>query len=66
MTREIIIEKRHDDFIAYLKGNREIWGCGKTYDEAIGNMIKTRKEKFDIEITYPKIVMRSESDIRWI
>jgi len=38
--KAIIIEKRTDDCMAYLEGHREIWGCGKDFDSAIGDLIR--------------------------
>jgi len=45
--RTIIIEKRKDDYMAYLEGHREIWGCGKDSDSAIGDLISAHKKEFD-------------------
>ncbi len=53
--KKIIIEKRPDDYMAYLDGRKGIWGCGTTYDEAIGDMIRAHKDEFNLEIIYPKM-----------
>lgn len=47
---KIIVEKRSNDYQAYIEGKPEYWGCGYTQNEAIGELIKTWYEKFDITI----------------
>jgi len=50
--RTIIIEKRTDDYMAYLEGHPEIWGCGRDSDSAVGDLIRSHKEIFDIKIRH--------------
>jgi hypothetical protein len=50
---KIVITRRTDDIHACLEGCPAIWGCGKTSDEAIGNLISTHPETFGIEIKVP-------------
>jgi len=45
----IIIEKRSDDYMAYLEGHKEIWGCGKWPELAIGKLMITHRDKFGFE-----------------
>lgn len=45
----ILVERRSEDYMAYLEGHREIWGCGKDYDSAIGDLIRSHGKKFDTE-----------------
>jgi hypothetical protein len=49
---KIIVEKRSDDFIAYIEGHKELWECGKYRSVAIGNLIITHPDKFGIEIKW--------------
>ena len=37
----IRVEKRCDDYIAYVDGNKGMYDCGKTRESAIGNLIIT-------------------------
>lgn len=49
-TNSIVIKKRSDDFHASLVGHPEIWGHGKTSDDAIGDLIRSHSETFNIFI----------------
>lgn len=49
---KIIITKRSDDLHACLDGHPEIWGCGKTSAQALGDMINAHQKTFNIEIEY--------------
>jgi hypothetical protein len=46
----IIITKRSDDYHAHLAPDKRIWGCGRTIDEAIGDLIRAHREAFGIKI----------------
>jgi len=51
--KKIIVTKRNDDFHAHLEGHKEIWACGKTASEAIGDLITSHPESFkDITIEH--------------
>jgi hypothetical protein len=50
-TMNIIVEKRRDDYMAYIEGRREIYGCGSNPQAAIGYLIMWHKEHFNISIT---------------
>lgn len=52
-TRKIVVTRRSDDFHACIEGNPGIWDCGKTITEAIGNLIRTHPEKFNLSLVYP-------------
>jgi hypothetical protein len=47
---KIVVSKRSDDFHACLEGHPELWDCGRTHVEAIGRLILTHRDQFDIEI----------------
>ena len=47
---KIVVTKRNDDYHACLDGHPEIWGCGKTADEAIGKLITAHEEEFNIKV----------------
>jgi predicted RNase H-like HicB family nuclease len=36
---KIVIKRRRDDYHACIEGHPEIWGCGSTYNEAVGNLV---------------------------
>lgn len=46
----IIVEKRSDDYMAYIEGRKEIWGCGKDFDSAIGDLVRTHQKEFNVDI----------------
>lgn len=48
---KIAVSKRSDDYHACIDGKPELWGCGRTGAEAIGDMIKSHQKHFNIEIT---------------
>ena len=48
---EIVVKARIDGYYACLKGYPEVCGCGKSLDEAIGNLIRTHPKIFKIPIT---------------
>ena len=47
---DIVMTKRTDDFHACIRNHPELWGCGRTHSEAIGNLISAHKEHFGIKI----------------
>lgn len=54
---KIVITKRASDYHACLGGDPEIWGCGKTPNEAIGDMFMSHTDldvtkTFKIELEY--------------
>ena len=51
---KIIIEKRSDDYMAYLEGNRGIWDCGPSISMAIGKLMITHPEAFGLEMEMRK------------
>ncbi len=52
MTVIVIVEKRSDDYKAYIKGSSNFWDCGPTREAAIGNLLISHTDKFDLEIQY--------------
>jgi hypothetical protein len=49
-SKRIVVEKRSNDYMAYLEGNKTIWAAGKTIYEAIGDLILHHAEHFDLEV----------------
>ena len=47
---EIIIKRRENDWHASIEGNSAIWGRGKSKYEAIGDLITTHAEVFNITV----------------
>ncbi len=48
----IIIRKRANDYIAFIEGMEECWGCGKTPNQAIGDLIASRADAVRISCIY--------------
>ena len=51
---KIIVTKRHSDIHVCPEGRPDIWACGKTLDEALGNLVRSHSEHFDLEIEWNK------------
>ena len=47
---KIIVTRRTEDYHACLENQTGIWGSGKTQDEAIGDVVRSHKDTFKIEI----------------
>lgn len=54
MEKKIIVKKRSNDYHAHLEGNPDIWGCGDSYGEAIGDLVWTHQAEFNIEVKMEK------------
>ena len=52
---KIIVEKRSDDYKAYIEGSPGFWDRGPTRAMAIGNLLITHRDKFNIEIEYKEL-----------
>lgn len=50
----IIVTRRSNDYHAQLEGERGCWGRGSTVDEAIGDLVRSWPELFDITIKQPE------------
>jgi len=48
--RRITIETRTHDYHVHIDNDRGKWACGKTIDDAIGNLVRTHREALGIEI----------------
>lgn len=46
----IVLERRTSDVMAYLKGNKAVWGCGRTAVEAIGSLVRSHTEAFGLAV----------------
>ena len=53
----IIVKKRDADWMAYRENDSEIWGCGKTQNDAVGDLVASHPETFDIEVTKEEYAM---------
>jgi hypothetical protein len=38
------------DYHACIEGSPQCWGCGKTANEAVGDLVRTHGDKFNLEI----------------
>lgn len=57
---EIIVIKRENDYHASIKGQPEIWAGGEDYYSAIGNLVASHQDEFEVK----KITMVSENEIK--
>ncbi len=48
--KNIKVTKRGNDYHACLVEQPDIWGCGRSIDEAIGDLIRNHQDTFDITI----------------
>jgi hypothetical protein len=46
------VRKRSEDYHVQLEGHPEVWACGKTIDEALGNWLRTHKDRLKVEVVY--------------
>lgn len=46
---KVEIRRRSDDIHAQVADHPEIWGCGRNFLSALGNLVATHKEQFGIE-----------------
>ena len=54
MTIKIVIRERGNDYMAFIEGHPEIWGCGKGVVSAVGDLILSHQDVCDINIEYEK------------
>jgi len=50
INKSITIQKRSDDYIAYLNNDPKLWGCGSTPNAAIGDVIHTHYKELNVKI----------------
>ena len=50
-THKITVVKRVSDYMAYLDGNKALWGCGKSPNEAVASVVYSHQRETGIEIT---------------
>lgn len=50
---KIKVTQRSHDFHACIDGKPEMWECGLTEEEAIGNLVKSHHKHFNIELDLP-------------
>jgi hypothetical protein len=46
----IVLERRPSDVMAYLKGNKAVWGCGRSATEAIGDVVLSHADAFGLVV----------------
>jgi|HubBroStandDraft_1064217.scaffolds.fasta_scaffold129095_3 hypothetical protein len=51
-VRTIDVTRRAADWHACDGENKAIWGCGSTIDAAIGDVVRSHREHFEIAITF--------------
>lgn len=47
---KITVVKRSSDFMAYLDGNKALWGCGKSPGEAVASVVYSHQRETGIAI----------------
>lgn len=50
---KITIEKRADDIMAYIDGDKALWGRGVNYPAAVGDVVMTHPEVLNLSIERP-------------
>lgn len=48
--QKIVVTKESNQYRACLEAHPEIWGWGKTYCEALGNLVRSYPERFCVEV----------------
>ena len=59
---KITVEKRSEDYMAFVNDDRRIWGCGKSPQEAIGDVIMSHVAT----IGMPDVEMLLQEFITWV
>lgn len=49
-TVDIMVEKRNDDYMAYLADNSRVWDCGKSEAEAIGKLVLSAHQSLGLAV----------------
>jgi len=52
IATEIVITRRADDIHAAIKGAAEIWGCGRSINAAIGDLVNSHQERFGVKLVF--------------
>lgn len=47
---EIVVTQRVVDYHAALATDPAVWGCGKTEEEAIGDLVRSHPEVFNVSV----------------
>jgi hypothetical protein len=54
MENDIEVIKRDGDWVARIKGEPGVWAAGKTPEAAIGDLVNSNRERFNIGlISFP-------------
>ena len=49
---KIVLTRRAEDVHACIEGEPEIWAAGRTSDAAIGDLIRSHPDSFDIDVVW--------------
>jgi hypothetical protein len=49
-TTDIVVEKRSDDYRAYLSDSPEVWEAGKSAAEALGKLVVSAQSMLAIHV----------------
>ncbi len=53
---KITIVARDSDYMAFFNDDKRLWGCGKTYESALGSAIRTHYDLLKEPIQYPDFI----------
>jgi hypothetical protein len=54
-TQKIEVVNWGEGYKAQIKADTRHWAYGKTIDEALGNLIRSWPENFNIYVSYPRV-----------
>jgi hypothetical protein len=49
---KITVKKRASDYHVYLEGRKDLWGCGDSFQMAVGRAVEDHPKDFGIKIDY--------------
>ena len=49
---KITVEKRNDDYMAFINDDRRLWGCGRSPKVAIGDVVMHHREALGFRFEY--------------
>lgn len=50
---KLTVTRQGDGYRVQLDGRPDVWGCGLTVDEALGDWLRTHGSRLGVEIVYP-------------
>lgn len=50
---KLIVTRRSDDYLVQLDGRSDVYSCGLSVDEALGDWLRTHGSRLNVEIVCP-------------